>query len=249
MGIFEGKVAIITGGGKAKSIGYGVATAYAKEGANLVITGRNEQKLIDGKEELERLYGIKVLAMQCEGGDEEAVKATVKKTIETFGRIDVLINNAAIWRTWKTFMEVTTEEWKKFLDINVMGVVYCTRAVLGSMIANHYGRIVNVGSVAGIYGNGHMSHYSATKGAVISLTAALAKEVVKDGVLVNCVSPGTVSSSKDADMDAYTSCELCYMERSGTDNENANLICFMASDEATYISGQNFQIDGCRKKI
>ena len=94
MGIFEGKVAIITGGGKAKSIGYGVATAYAKEGANLVITGRNEQKLIDGKEELERLYGIKVLAMQCEGGDEEAVKATVKKTIETFGRIDVLINNA-----------------------------------------------------------------------------------------------------------------------------------------------------------
>ena len=135
------------------------------------------------------------------------------------------------------------------LDINVMGVVYCTRAVLGSMIANHYGRIVNVGSVAGIYGNGHMSHYSATKGAVISLTAALAKEVVKDGVLVNCVSPGTVSSSKDEDMDAYTPCELCYMERSGTDNENANLICFMASDEATYISGQNFQIDGCRKRI
>ena len=79
MGIFEGKVAIITGGGKAKSIGYGVATAYAKEGANLVITGRNEQKLIDGKEELERLYGIKVLAMQCEGGDQQRAGIQVRR--------------------------------------------------------------------------------------------------------------------------------------------------------------------------
>ena len=98
MGIFEGKVAIITGGGKAKSIGYGIATAYAKEGANLVLTGRNEQKLLDAKEELERLYGIQVLAMQADvNPDEESelrVKEVVKKTIETFGRIDVLINNA-----------------------------------------------------------------------------------------------------------------------------------------------------------
>lgn len=98
MGIFDGKTAIITGGGKAKSIGYGIATAYAKEGANLVLTGRNEQKLLDAKEELERLYGIKVLAMQAEvTPDDEAedrVKEVVKTTIKTFGRIDVLINNA-----------------------------------------------------------------------------------------------------------------------------------------------------------
>ena len=98
MGIFEGKVAIITGGGKAMSIGYGIATAYAKEGANLVLTGRNEQKLLDAKEELERLYGIKVLPMQADvtpdEESEDTVKRVVEKTIEEFGRIDVLINNA-----------------------------------------------------------------------------------------------------------------------------------------------------------
>ena len=98
MGIFEGKTAIITGGGKAKSIGYGIATAYAREGADLVLTGRSEQKLLDAREELERLYGIRVLAMQADvtpdDESEERVRAVVKKTIETFGRIDVLINNA-----------------------------------------------------------------------------------------------------------------------------------------------------------
>ena len=98
MGIFDGKVAIITGGGKAKSIGYGIAVAYAKEGANLAITGRNEKKLLDAKEELERLYGIKVLPLQADvtpdEKSEEVVKETVKKVADTFGRIDVLINNA-----------------------------------------------------------------------------------------------------------------------------------------------------------
>ena len=98
MGIFTGKTAIITGGGKAKSIGYGVAVAYAKEGANLVLTGRNEQKLLDAKEELERLYGIQVLPIQADVNpddeSEERVQYVVNKAIETFGRIDVLINNA-----------------------------------------------------------------------------------------------------------------------------------------------------------
>lgn len=243
---FENKVAMVTGA--SVGIGRACAVRLAKEGAKLVLFDINAEQLDKVKEEVAP-YTTDVLTYTCDVSDEAAVNAAVADAMQHFGRIDVLINNAAIWRTWKTFMAVTTEEWKKFIDINVMGVVYCTRAVLGSMIEHHYGRIVNVCSVAGIYGNGHMSHYSATKGAIISLTAALAKEVAKDGVLVNCVSPGTVSSSKDADMDAYTSCELCYMERSGTDNENANLICFMASDEATYISGQNFQIDGCRKKI
>lgn len=98
MGIFDGKVAIITGGGKAKSIGYGIAVAYAKEGADLVLTGRNEQKLLNAKEELERLYGIRVLALQADvtpdDESEDRVKEVVRKTIEVFGRIDVLINNA-----------------------------------------------------------------------------------------------------------------------------------------------------------
>ena len=99
------------------------------------------------------------------------------------------------------------------------------------------------------YGNANMVHYSATKGAIISLTKALAKEVADKGILVNCVSPGTVSSSENADINHYEDSEMNRMGRTGTDAENANLICFLASDEATYISGQNILIDGCRKLI
>lgn len=117
------------------------------------------------------------------------------------------------------------------------------------MIENKYGRIINVSSVAGVYGNAYMTHYSATKGAIIALTKALAKEVTDKGVLVNSVSPGSVSSSENPDTYSYQESELSFMGRTGTDMENANLIYFLASDEAGYISGQNIQIDGCRKKM
>lgn len=117
------------------------------------------------------------------------------------------------------------------------------------MIENGYGKIVNVASVAGVYGNANMAHYSATKGAVISLTKALAKEVIGKGVYVNCVSPGTVSPGDNPDMSFYKKDESSYIGRTGTDDENANLICFLASDKSNYIVGQNIQIDGGRKKI
>ena len=130
-----------------------------------------------------------------------------------------------------------------------MGTVYVTRAVLPSMLAQHYGKIINVASVAGVYGNANMAHYSATKGAIISFTKALAKEVCESGVLVNAVSPGTVSPSENDDIDFHKPSSLSYMGRTGTDRENADLICFLVSDRAGYISGQNIQIDGCRKNI
>ncbi|MBE6691337.1 MAG: SDR family oxidoreductase, partial [Ruminococcaceae bacterium] len=124
-----------------------------------------------------------------------------------------------------------------------------TRAVLPAMLTQGFGRVINVASVAGVYGNGNMTAYSATKGAVISLTKALAKEVADKGVTVNAVSPGSVSDSSDENVDAVTSSSLSYMGRTGSDRENANLICFLASEGAGYISGQNIQIDGCRKKL
>ena len=116
------------------------------------------------------------------------------------------------------------------------------------MLAQEYGRIINVASVAGVYGNRRMAHYSATKGAVISFTQSLAKEVCDKGVLVNAVSPGSVSPSSNDDIDYSQPSELSFTGRTGTGRENADLICFLASDMAGYISGQNIQIDGCRKK-
>ena len=238
---FEGKTALVTGA--AAGIGKAVAIKLAKEGAKVAIIDVDAEKLEPVKKEI-LAFTKDVAALKCDISNETEVYETVKVIEDTFGRVDILINNAAVWRCWDSFVSTSTDEWRKFIDINILGTVYCTKAVLPKMLENKYGKIVNVSSVAGVYGNTNMVHYSATKGAVIAMTKALAKEVIDKGVYVNCVSPGTVSP----EMDTASPNELSYLGRQGTCNENANLICFLASDDATYIAGQNIQIDGCRKK-
>lgn len=242
---FENKVALVTGA--AVGIGWATAIKLAQNGAKLVLVDIDAEKLENAKKEVEK-YTKDVLAFCCDVSNETQVYETVKQAQDAFGRIDILINNAALWRCWSSFVETSTDEWRRFLDINIMGVVYFTKAVLPEMLENQYGRIINVASVAGVYGNANMVHYSATKGALISMTKALAKEVSDKGVLVNCVSPGSVSPSEKMDLDYTQATPLSFMGRTGSTAENANLICFLASDEASYISGQNIQIDGCRKK-
>ena len=242
---FNGKVALVTGA--AVGIGRATAILFAQNGAKLVLVDVNEEKLTALKDEL-AAYTRDVLTFVCDVSDEALVYRVVEKALAQYGRIDILVNNAALWRCWASFLETPTEEWRKFIDINVMGVVHFTKAVLPSMLENAWGRIINVASVAGVYGNANMVHYSATKGAIIAMTKALAKEVANKGVLVNSVSPGSVSPSSNPDIDHTAESELSFMGRTGSDRENANLICFLASDEASYISAQNIQIDGCRKK-
>lgn len=242
---FQNKIAMVTGA--AVGIGKAVALTLASEGADLILLDVNLAPLQAVAEEI-RAMGRKALVYECDVSQEERVYAVTQEALATFGKIDILINNAALWRDQISFAEASTDLWRRYLDINVMGVVYCTKAVLDSMLAQQYGRIVNVASVAGVYGNGKMAHYSATKGAVIAMTKALAKEVAEQGIRINCVSPGTVTSSKHDDMDLTSPTELSYMKRTGSDRENAELICFLASDRANYIHGQNIQIDGCRQK-
>ena len=242
---FKDKVALVTGA--SVGIGRAVALKFAQNGAKVVLLDIDFEKLESVKKEIEE-YTKDVLIFNCDVSDEENVYEVVRKAEEVFGKIDILVNNAALWRCWNTFVETSTDVWRKFIDVNIMGVVYATKAVLPGMLERNYGRIINVSSVAGVYGNANMTHYSATKGAVISMTKALAKEVTDKGVLVNCVSPGSVSPSDNPDINYSTPSELSFMGRTGTNAENANLICFLASDEATYISGQSIQIDGCRKK-
>ncbi len=243
---FQGKVAMITGA--SVGIGRAVALCLAEQGADLVLLDVNMEQLLAVGEEIKKI-GSRVLTYECDVSNEERVNEVVAGALEHFGKIDVLVNNAALWRDRFELAEASSDLWKRYFDVNVMGVFYCTKAVLNGMLQNGYGRIVNVASVAGVYGNAKMSHYSATKGAVIAMTKALAKEVTEKGVLVNCVSPGSVSPSQNEDMDFFKPSELSFTGRTGTDRENANLILFLASDEASYISGQNIQIDGCRKKL
>ena len=242
---FDHKIALVTGA--AVGIGRATAILLAQNGASLVLVDINEEKLELLKKELSA-YGDKVLSFVCDVSDEEGVSRVVEESLKVFGRIDILVNNAALWRNKSCFLDTTTEEWKRYIDINVMGPVYFAKAVLPSMLAHSWGRIINVASVAGVYGNANMAHYSATKGAVIAFTKALAKEVTDKGVLVNSVSPGSVSTSENSDIDFTKESQLSFMGRTGSDRENANLICFLASEEASYIAGQNIQIDGCRRK-
>ena len=163
--------------------------------------------------------------------------------------MDILVNSAAIWREWNYFADQNMDTWRRLFDINVTGTAVACQAVLPGMIQKGWGRIINVASVAGVYGNAKMACYSATKGAVIAFTKALAKEVAAQGITVNAVSPGTVSPSQKGDIDHVQPNELSYMGRTGSDRENAELICYLATEGSAYISGQNIQIDGCRKKI
>ena len=241
----KGKVAVITGA--AVGIGKGCAVRFAQCGADLALIDLNGEKLEALKQELSA-YPVDVRVYTCDVADENAVNDTAEKILTHFEKADILVNNAAIWRDFRPITEVPTDFWRKMLDVNVMSIVYMTRAFLPGMVERKYGRIINVASVAGVYGNANMVCYSATKGAVISMTKALAKEVAKDNVLVNCVSPGSVSPSENGDIDYTEPSELAFMGRTGSDRENANLICFLAGDEASYISAQNIQVDGCRKK-
>jgi NAD(P)-dependent dehydrogenase (short-subunit alcohol dehydrogenase family) len=239
----KNKVAMITGA--AVGIGRAVAMLMAQRGAKLILLDIDEEKL----ELLCTQLETEVLTWVCDISDEVAVRQCVARSIERFGGIDILVNCAALWRKWNLFVEQDMTLWRKFFDINVTGAAVVTQAVLPGMLEKKWGRIIHVASVAGVYGNKKMACYSATKGAVISFVKALAKEVALDGITVNAVSPGSVSDSENGDIDFVQPSELCHMKRTGSDRENAELICFLASDAAGYISGQNIQIDGCRNKI
>ena len=242
----NGKIALITGA----SVGIGRAAALlmAEYGADVIMLDINYEQLCNVEKEL-AAFGHRTAVYNCDISDENRVNEVIADAIAKFGRIDILVNNAALWRYRSSFVDSDTNEWRKLFDINVLGTVYVTKAVLPSMIENAYGRIINVASVAGVYGNANMVAYSSTKGAVISMTKGLAKEVAAKGITVNAVSPGSVSPSDNHDIDFTKPSELSFMGRTGSDRENAELICFIASDAAGYISGQNIQIDGCRKKM
>lgn len=199
MGFLKGKTAIITGAGRAVladgrcgSIGYGIATAYAKEGANLVITGRNEQKLLDAKKELEKLYKIKVLTVVADinaGADNEAVaNEVVKQAIDKFGRIDVLINNAQASASGVTLADHTTDQFNLALYSGLYATFYYMKACYPHL-AKTQGSVINFASGAGLFGNYGQCAYAAAKEGIRGLTRVAATEWAKDNINVNIVCP------------------------------------------------------------
>ena len=213
MGFLTGKTAIITGAGYAAlsdgrcgSIGYGIATAYAKEGANLVITGRNVKKLEDAKTELEKLYGIKVLILQADisdGADNEAtVKMVVDKTIEVFGRIDVLINNAQASASGVAIAEHTTEQFNLAMYSGLYATFYYMKACY-PYLKETKGSVINFASGAGLFGNYGQCSYAAAKEGIRGLSRGAATEWGKDGINVNVVCPLAWTAQLEQFKNAY----------------------------------------------
>ena len=238
---FKGKTAFITGA--AKGIGKAIALGFAKNGADLILTDILTEELSATVKEA-KAFGVKVKEIKLDVTDEKAVRDAAEESVKEFGKVDILVNNAGIYPK-RAFDESTSKDWKKTIDVNILGTLYPTHALLPQMIENGYGRIVNIGSVAGVYGVSYFVDYSMTKGAIISFTKALAKYVADKGITVNCVSPGSI----DVHGGKKPMPEHSFMGRAGTPEELANAVLFVASDEASYISGQNYLVDGCRKQM
>ena len=260
MGFLKGKTAVITGAGRAVlsdgrcgSIGYGIATAYAKEGANLVITGRNVKKLEDAAEELEKLYGIKVLVMQADisaGADNEAVvKEVVRKTVETFGGIDVLVNNAQASASGVTIADHTTEQFNLALYSGLYATFYYMK-VCYPYLAKSKGSVINFASGAGLFGNYGQCAYAAAKEGIRGLTRVEATEWSRDGINVNVVCPlawtAQLEQFKNQFPEAFEkNVSTPPMGHFGDSELEIGRVCVqLASPDFKYMTGETITLEG-----
>ncbi len=260
MGFLTGKTAIITGGGKAVlsdgscgSIGYGIATAYAKEGANLVITGRNTKKLEEAKQELEEKYGIKVLWVQADvnaGADNEAVvNEVIKQTIDTFGDIHVLINNAQASASGVTLADHTTEQFDLALYSGLYATFYYMKACY-PYLAKTKGSVINFASGAGLFGNFGQCAYAAAKEGIRGLTRVAATEWGKDGINVNIVCPLAWTAQLENFQKAYpeafeANVKMPPMGHYGDVEAEIGRVCVqLASPDFKFMSGETITLEG-----
>ena len=260
MGFLKGKTAIITGAGRAVlsdgrcgSIGYGIATAYAKEGANLVITGRNVKKLEDAKEELERLYGIKVLIVQADvnaGADNEAVvKEVVEKAVAEFGGIDVLINNAQASASGVTLADHTTDQFNLAMYSGLYAAFYYMKACYPYLVKSK-GAVINFASGAGLFGNYGQCAYAAAKEGIRGLSRVAATEWAKDGINVNVICPLAWTAQLEQFENAYPDAFKANVKMPpaghfGDAELEIGRVCVqLASPDFKYMNGETITLEG-----
>ena len=246
MNRLEGKVAVVTGGNA--GIGEAVAKRFADEGASVVVTGRRQQALDRVVSGIRHNKG-KALAVAGSVTDEAHAQDVVQRSLDSFGRIDILVNNAGIGDFGKRLHETDDVTWATVLDVNLTGVFRMTRAIVPQMLKQGCGTIVNISSIASLVGIPTLTAYAASKGGLDALTRALAIDYAKDGIRCNVVNPGLIDTPMAAPLMANP--ELLQpilaqyaIRRPGTPEEVANMVLYLASDEAAWVTGGTFTIDG-----
>ncbi|KPX64166.1 3-oxoacyl-ACP reductase [Pseudomonas syringae pv. lapsa] len=242
MNRFTQKVIVVTGAGS--GIGEATAKRFAEEGASVVLVGRNHDKLAKVAAQLK---GGGHLVRATDVADPSDVEALFKEVATRFGRLDVLVNNAGIVKSGKV-TELGIEDWKELMSVDLDGVFYCTRTAMPALIASK-GNIINVSSVSGLGGDWGMSFYNAAKGAITNFTRSLAMDHGADGVRVNAVCPSLTRSELTEDMLGDKALIAKFMERiplgrPGEAEDVGDVIAFLASDDARFVTGVNLPVDG-----
>jgi 3-oxoacyl-[acyl-carrier protein] reductase len=237
------RVALVTGA--SQGIGRAIALALSCAGARVVLAARNAEKLQSLAEEIDAAHGA-ALAIQMDVGDAQQVKAGFRQALERFGRLDILVNNAAITRDGLA-LRMKAEDWDTVLRTNLTGAYYCIQQALAPMVRQRSGRIINVSSVVAESGNAGQANYVAAKAGLIGLTRAIAVEVASRNITVNAVAPGFITSPMTDPLPENVKQELLAripLGRMGQDAEVAAAIVFLASDEAAYITGHVLDVNG-----
>jgi 3-oxoacyl-[acyl-carrier protein] reductase len=241
---FENQVAIVTGAGR--GIGRAIALRFASEGARVACVSRTEQNASRVTDEINALRANAARAYAVDVADHAAVQKVGSKILDDFGRVDILVNNAGVTRDGLA-MRMSLEDWNTVVNTNLRGAFSFTQAIVRTMIKQRNGRIINISSVIGLMGNAGQTNYAASKAGLIGFTKSLARELASRNITVNAVAPGFVTT----DMTVGLSDEIkntihakIPLARTGTAEEIANAVVFLASAEAAYITGQVLCVDG-----
>ncbi len=236
------RVAIVTGA--SRGIGRAVALALASEGANVVVNYASSSNAAEEVVAAITEAGGNAITAQADVSKVEQVDALLNTTLEKFGRVDVLVNNAGITRD-TLLLRMKPEDWQAVIDLNLTGVFLCTKAVSKGMLKQRSGRIINIASVAGQMGNPGQANYSAAKAGVIGFTKTVAKELASRGITVNAVAPGFIATDMTNDLKSEEILKYIPLGRYGEPEEVAGMVRFLAADSAAaYITGQVFNVDG-----
>ena len=237
------KVAIVTGSGR--GIGAAIAKKLASHGAKIALVDINENDLSARKDEIISDGGSAEF-FKCDVSDWDDVKQTADKIVEKFGRIDILVNNAGITRD-NLIMRMTPDDWDIVLSVNLKGAFLFTKAVIRPMMKNRYGKIVNISSVVGIFGNAAQANYSASKAGLIGLTKSTAKELASRGIRCNAVAPGFIETEMTKNLPEKAVDEFLQatpLKYPGKPEDVAELVMFLCSPESDYITGEVIRVDG-----